>query len=153
LSIPVGKFERLDLPLKNVLIVENKTNLLTIALTLPEIGKTIVVFGSGYKVENLKNVKWFEKIQLFYWGDLDVQGFGILSQFRGYFPHTQSVLMDKDTFDRYFENDNGTPDKVAELLNLTDDERKLYEHLKANNWRLEQEKIPVEYVREKIKIK
>jgi hypothetical protein len=148
LSLPVSRFERLELPLKNVLVVENKTNLLTIALTLPEQEKTIVVFGSGYKVENLKNAKWLKRVKLFYWGDIDVQGFEILSQFRGYFPHVQSILMDKATFDRYFENDKGTPGKVSKALNLTDEEQRLYELLKENNWRLEQEKIPAKYTSE-----
>jgi len=146
LSIPISQFEQLELPIQNVLIIENKTNLLTIALVLPKLGKTVVVFGSGYKVEYLKNVKWFQSKMLFYWGDMDVQGFEILSQFRGYFSHTKSILMDKETFDEFFENDKGTPNKISVDLNLTKDEKQLYELLKKNNWRLEQEKIPVKYV-------
>ncbi|GHV07970.1 hypothetical protein FACS1894160_1480 [Bacteroidia bacterium] len=148
LSVPISQFEKLNLPIKNVLIVENKTNLLTIALTLPELEKTIVIFGSGYKVENLKNVDWFKQTRLFYWGDLDAQGFEILSQFRVYFSHVKSILMDKQTFEKFFENDKGTPSKITIKLNLTDEEQKLYELLKANNWRLEQEKILQRYVNE-----
>jgi hypothetical protein len=94
-------------------------------------------------VEILKNVKWFEQVKLFYWGDIDTQGFEILSQFRGYFLHVQSILMDKVTFDSYFENDKGPPSKVSKRLNLTNEEQELYELLKTNNWRLEQEKIPI----------
>ena len=150
LSIPISQFEQLELPIKNVFIVENKTNLLTIALTLPELEKTIVVFGSGYKVEILKNVEWFNKTDIFYWGDLDAQGFEILSQFRGYFPHTKSFLMDIETFDNFFEEDKGTPSKIFTNLNLTKEEKQLYEYLKENNWRLEQEKIPLEYVKNKL---
>ena len=148
LSITVSQFEQLDLPIKNVLIVENKTNLLTIALTLPELKETIVVFGSGYKVENMKNVKWFKQMKLFYWGDLDAQGFEILSQFRGYFSHVKSTLMDKLTFERCFEKYKGTMSKISVKLNLTNEEQQLYELLKVNNWRLEQEKIPFEYSNE-----
>ena len=37
------------------------------------------------------------------------RGFEILSQFRSYFPQTQSLLMDRTTFDTYFEGDKGTP--------------------------------------------
>jgi hypothetical protein len=151
LSIPVSQFERLYLQIKNVFIVENKTNLLTIALTLPEIANTIVIFGSGYKVENLKNVEWFKQTRLFYWGDLDAQGFEILSQFRGYFSHVKSILMDKQTFEKFFENDKGTPSKLTTNLKLTNDELELYELLKANNWRLEQEKISVTQVDKTIK--
>jgi len=146
LSIPISQFEKLKLPVKRVLVVENRTNLLTIALTFPELEKTIVIFGSGYKVENLKKVKWFDKVELLYWGDFDIQGFEILSQFRGYCPQVKSILMDKLTFEKYFENDEGTPNNVSVRLNLTEEEQQLYQLLKENNWRLEQEKIPLEYV-------
>ncbi len=144
-AIPVSQFEKLDLPIKKVLIVENKTSLYT-TLTLPKMNNTIAIFGSGFSVFNLKNVRWFENLKLFYWGDIDVQGFEILSQFRTYFPQTKSILMDKKTFDIYFEDDKGTPSKLSAKLKLTDEEQLLYEILKTNNWRLEQEKIPIDYV-------
>jgi len=150
LSIPISQFEKLELPIKNVLVVENKTNLLTIALTLPELEKTIVVFGSGYKVEILQKVEWFRQIKLFYWGDLDAQGFEILSQFRGYFTDVESILMDKLTFGKYFKDYKGTLNKVSVPLNLKDEEKELYNLLKENNLRLEQEKIPIEEFKELI---
>ncbi len=151
LSVQISQFEKLCLPIENILIVENKTNLLTIALTLPELTNTIVVFGSGYKVGNLKNVEWFHSKNIFYWGDLDVHGFEILSQFRGYFPQTKSILMDRMTFDRFFENDLGVASTIYTKLNFTDEELDLYNILKSNNWRLEQEKIQVDYVNQIIK--
>ena len=58
--------------------------------------------------------------------------------------------MDENTFDKFFENDSGTLSKVKIQLNLTKEELNIYEKLKQNNWRLEQEKIPLEYVREKL---
>lgn len=145
LAIPISQFEKLSLPLKKVLVVENKTTLYT-TLTLPNMNDTMAIFGSGYTVTLLKNVQWFKDVELHYWGDIDVQGFEILSQFRGYFPKTKSILMDKHTFDMFFENDLGTPTKISVELNLSDEELQLYNTLKANNWRLEQEKIPLEYV-------
>jgi hypothetical protein len=148
LAIPISQFETLNLPIKKVLVVENKTTLHTTTtfLTLPKMDKTIAIFGSGYSVANLKNVKWFKNIELLYWGDIDVQGFEILSQFRGYFQHTKSVLMDLVTFEKFFELDLGTPTNISTILNLTDSELELYDILKTNNWRLEQEKIPYDYV-------
>jgi len=153
-SIPISQFEqlnnqfeRLKLPLKNVLIVENKTNLFTI----PELEKTIVVFGSGKGVKVLKNVKWFERVKLFYWGDIDTDGFEILAQFRDDFPntHIQSILMNKAIFDRYEKyRGKSPPSKNSTSLNLTKDELELYNLLKENNWRLEQEKIPIEEFKE-----
>lgn len=147
IAIPVSQFEALNLPIKKVLVVENKTTLYT-TLTLPKMDKTIAIFGSGYSVYNLKNVNWFNGLEILYWGDIDVQGFEILSQFRTYFPQTKSILMDKQTFDRFFENDKGTPTNISTKLNLTDEEQQLYDILKTNNWRLEQEKIPFDYVNE-----
>lgn len=144
-AVPISQFETLNLPIKKVLIVENKTTLYT-TLTLPKMNDTIAIFGSGYGVYNLKNVHWFANLELLYWGDIDVQGFEILSQFRGYFQHTKSVLMDFVTFEKFFENDFGTQTNICTLLNLTDSEQRLYEILKTNNWRLEQEKIPYDYV-------
>ena len=74
LSIPLSQFEKLNLPLQKVIIVENKTSLYT-TLTLPNMKNTLAIFGSGYAVLNLKNVKWFQQLELLYWGDIDAQGF------------------------------------------------------------------------------
>jgi hypothetical protein len=145
IAIPVSQFEKLNLPVKKVIIVENKTTLYT-TLTLPKMDKAIAIFGSGYSVSHLKQALWLNNIELLYWGDIDVQGFEILSQFRGYFPQTKSILMDKATFDIYFEDDIGTPSHISIQLNLTVAEQELYSLLKANQWRLEQEKIPLGYV-------
>lgn len=145
ISIPVSQFERLKLPLKQVLIVENKTTLYT-TLTLPKMDKTIAIFGQGNAVTNIQNAKWLNNINVLYWGDIDVHGFEMLSRIRKHFDHTQSVLMDKSTFDKYFENDSGKPTTDTTTLNLTDNEKELYNLLKTNNWRLEQEKIPFDYV-------
>jgi len=145
IAIPVSQFETLNLPIKKVLIVENKTTLYT-TLTLPKMDEAIAVFGSGYSVFNLRNMPLFSNVELFYWGDIDAQGFEILSLFRSCFSHTKSILMDKITFEKFFENDQGTPTNVSTKLNLTDEEQQLYELLRVNNWRLEQEKIPFEYV-------
>jgi len=145
IAVPVSQFETLNLPIKRVLVVENKTTLYT-TLTLPKMERTIAIFGSGYSVYNLKNTHWFSNAELFYWGDIDVQGFEILSQFRSYFPHTQSLLMDRTTFEEFFEQDEGTLTNISAKLNLTEDEQQLYDILRKNNWRLEQEKIPLRWV-------
>jgi len=120
-------------------------------LTFPVISEWIIIFGCGFGVENLKNAKWLKSTELYYRGDLDAQGFEILSQFRGYFPNAKSILMDKITFDQHFENDKGTPSRNSTKLNLTVGEIEMYELIKENNWRLEQEKISLKYVNDTIK--
>lgn len=138
ISIPVSQFCNLSLPVSKVFVVENRVNF----LTFPQIPNAIVVWGKGYAVSAIKDSVILKSATLYYWGDLDAQGFEILSQFRGYFPQTQSFLMDKNTFDTNFEGDSGTPSKVSIELNLTEEEKTLYEYIKNNNLRLEQEKIP-----------
>ena len=59
--------------------------------------------------------------------------------------------MNKETFDKYFENDLGTPSKINVKLNLTTEEEEQYQYIKENNYRLEQEKIPQSYVIEQLK--
>jgi hypothetical protein len=145
IAIPISQFECLNLPLKKVLIVENKTTLYT-TLTLPKMDETIAIFGQGNAVTNIQNAKWLNNIIVLYWGDIDVHGFEILSRIRKHFKHTKSVLMDKRTFEKFFENELGKPSTDTTTLNLTDSEKELYNILKINNWRLEQEKIPFAYV-------
>lgn len=128
-------------------IVENKVNF----LTFPPVAKSIVIWGKGYGVASIKDSELLKSTELIYWGDLDAQGFEILSQFRSYFARVKSLLMDKATFDKYFENDLGTPSKINAKLNLTTEEEELYSYIKTNNYRLEQEKIPQSYVVEKLK--
>lgn len=147
ITIPVSQFLKLQIPISKVYIVENKVNF----LTFPLIPNSIVIWGKGYGVASIKDSELLKSIVLTYWGDLDVQGFEILSQFRSYFAHVKSLLMDKTTFDKYFENDLGTPSKVKVELNLTTEEENLYQYIKANNYRLEQEKIPQRYVIEQLK--
>ncbi len=54
--------------------------------------------------------------------------------------------MDLVTFEKFFEHDLGTPTNISAVLNLTVNEQELYDILKTNNWRLEQEKMPFDYV-------
>lgn len=147
ITIPVSIFLRLQIPISKVYIVENKVNF----LTFPLVANSIVIWGKGYGIASIKESELLKSSELIYWGDLDAQGFEILSQFRGYFAQVKSLLMDKTTFDKYFENDLGTPSKVNVELNLTTEEKNLYQYIKANNYRLEQEKIPQSYVIEHLK--
>lgn len=147
ITIPVSKFLRLQIPISKAYIVENKVNF----LTFPLVANSIVIWGRGYGIASIKESELLKSSELMYWGDLDAQGFEILSQFRSYFAQVKSLLMDKTTFDKYFENDLGTLSKVNVELNLTTEEKNLYQYIKANNYRLEQEKIPQSYVIEHLK--
>lgn len=145
MALPISHFKQLILDVSKVIIVENKTSLYT-TLTLPNMHKTIAIYGQGFGVSNLKNIEWLKTKEILYWGDFDAHGFEILSQVRGYYSQTKSVLMDRNTFDKFFENDKGAGSKVSQLDNLTEAETELHKFLLENNYRLEQEKIPNTYV-------
>ena len=146
ISIPISEFQHLSLPIQTVYIVENKMNM----LTFPAQSNGIVVFGKGFGVDIMKNVEWLKTKKIYYWGDLDAHGFQILSEIRTHFEQVESFMMDKHTFDLFYEGDKGTETNVEKDLCLTSEENEMFKYLKEYNLRLEQEKIPHEYARTKI---
>lgn len=146
ISIPISEFQHLSLPIQTVYVVENKINM----LTFPIKRNSIVIWGHGFGVDIMKNVEWLKSKRIYYWGDLDAQGFQILSEFRTQFKQVQSFCMDRYTFDQYFEGDKGSVTNVEKNLCLTQEEYDMFKYLKENNLRLEQEKIPYDYVSKQI---
>lgn len=150
-GITVHDLAKLNLPCKRVIIMENKTNYSNIEnfLTLPQLRDTMVIFGSGYALRDLKLVLWLKDMKIYYWGDIDAQGFEILSALRDMFSQTQSVLMNKTVYDTFkYLCSIGTKSNVTALLHLTEEETSLYQHIKGllDKNRLEQERIPHEFV-------
>jgi len=146
LSVPINQFQEVEIPVEVVYIVENKMNM----LTFPPIQKSIVVWGHGFGVDIMKNVEWLKTKKIYYWGDLDAYGFQILSEIRTHFEQVESFMMDRQTFDLFYEGDKGTETNVEKDLCLTSEESEMFKYLKENNLRLEQEKIPHEYAKTKI---
>jgi hypothetical protein len=143
ISLPLSDFIKADFNCNQLMITENLMNF----LTLPPLTQTIAVWGGGYAVNNLKGIDWLQGKTILYWGDIDAQGFEILSQLRSYYPHTRSVMMDQETFDQFPEyHGKGTISRVSSLSCLTREEQQLYRRVHENNERLEQEKIPQPYI-------
>lgn len=140
ITIPESQFRQLDAPFDLVFILENKMNFLAV----PNMSRAISIFGKGFNLSLLKNAHWLGEKKIFYWGDLDVHGLQILSQLRGYFPHTVSMLMDMKTFFAFEASAvDGPFPRHALPQNLTQDELQMYQLLAARRHhnRLEQEKI------------
>ncbi len=124
------------------IVVENKL----VFLTLPPLPNTIAIFGSGFQVELLRELPWLHACPIWYWGDLDAQGFQILARLRALFPQVVSLMMDAPTFEAFREFAvSGTESRVVELPQLTHDEQALYANLARANLRLEQERIRYMY--------
>lgn len=138
MSILISDFKSRSLQGYRFIITENKMNF----RTLPDLSNSFGIWGMGFNVAILKDVEWLTHCQIIYWGDLDAQGFQILSQLRSYFPQTISVMMDRETFDNFQEFAVlGTVCKIANLSYLTPEEHDLFTDLSQQTIRLEQEKI------------
>ena len=149
LSLP---FDELSLPMRHlanlavadctVIIVENRTNL----LTLPRRRRTLAMGGIGDAATRLRDVIWLKACDLVYWGDIDVDGFRILRNLRKLFPNLKSVMMDAQTLADHSDHvgeGNGKADATSPLL--TAPELEALATCSERNVRLEQEKIPRQY--------
>jgi len=145
LSVRLSDFESGGWQNKNVVLTENKMNF----LSLPGLPSTIAIWsGGGFMISYLKNAQWLREKNIYYWGDIDEHGFQILHQLRTYYGETQSIMMDRATFDMFQEFAvAGERNRAENLSLLNEEEHKLYEVLKSRPGinRLEQEKIPQAY--------
>ncbi len=149
ITLTVEQFEALEIDCQKVFIIENKITFLSFV----PVQKSIAVFGSGYSIGILKNTLWLQEKEIYYWGDIDMDGFAILSQMRSYFPQTKSLMMDTKTLQLYKDRSvSYKGSKEIELKHLTQEEAVVYKRLASDyygkNFRLEQEMIPFDYVQD-----
>lgn len=147
MSVVISDFNRLRLGTPRCFITENMLPF----LTLPPLTNSIAILGEGYALSRLRNAAWLLHCPIFYWGDMDIDGFTMLSQMRSHFPQTQSVMMNPQTYER-FQNFAVKVDVKADVKNaeaiahLTPEEQALYTYLAEQRQRLEQERISQGYV-------
>ncbi|MBN8625709.1 MAG: hypothetical protein J0M17_09490 [Planctomycetes bacterium] len=138
-SLPLQALEKLRVSKATVLIVENKVNL----LTLPPLHRAIGLGSLGDNITILRSVPWLLHSPIYYWGDLDVEGFEILSSLRSFLPHVQSILMNADTLTHWRSLAvPGTGAAPAVPRDLSSSEQAGFDMCREFNLRLEQERIP-----------
>ncbi len=142
LSIPCSQLAGVDFGGQICIITENKMTF----LTLPPLPNALAILGGGFQVSSLAAVSWLKACPIIYWGDLDAQGFQILSQLRSIFPHVTSLMMDESTLHTFAEFlVTGTLCRVRQLPYLTEEEHRLFVQLAEETSRLEQEHISQAY--------
>lgn len=147
LSLPLSIAAQVTPCASQAIVVENKVNL----LTLPPIGSTVGLGGLGYAVTDLRYLPWLHSLALWYWGDIDVDGFTILSRIRTILPHTKSIMMDAGTLERWREvavpgNGYSRPTPPC----LTREEEAAWRVCHDENLRIEQERIPQSFSTERL---
>lgn len=150
-SLPVHELQRLNWHLENVtrlVFVENKINL----LTFPEIPDSVAMGGVGNAITMLSEVAWISKLELIYWGDLDIEGFEILARLRGVHPQTKSFLMGITCLDAHRNLAiSGNASATSKPSLLTESEGLAFDQCQRHNLRLEQERIPQTFVVEAVR--
>jgi len=145
MTLPVNQLAHLlteHIQPKTVIIAENLMNF----LTLPSHPASIGLFGRGFAVQLLADVRWLHQCRAIYWGDIDAHGFQILSDLRKLFPHVRSVMMDQRTLDDHAAYVvEGNRVRVDRFDGLTDTEAIVAQYVLEHNLRLEQEHISQAY--------
>jgi hypothetical protein len=143
ISTPWEQLAALDLPARNVFIIEN----LQTGLAFDDLPGSVVIMQLGYSVDVLGRLPWVTESHCIYWGDLDTHGFAILNRARSHLPALKSVLMDEETLLSYQELwvEEKEQHRAEALSFLTESEQTVYQAIKRNVWgqniRLEQERI------------
>ncbi|MGM1058924.1 Wadjet anti-phage system protein JetD domain-containing protein [Saccharothrix sp. Mg75] len=154
--------DHLPLPYTPRLIVisENKDT----AVHFPPVPSGVAVEGSGRGGATAASFPWITEAEaVFYWGDLDPDGFEILDGFRAAGVPARSLLMDRVSYDRWERygthvDRRGTPLPPRDprpTPHLSAAERALYEDLCSPQWtrhrRVEQERIPLHIALETVR--
>ena len=149
ISLPMSQLAQWKIPCQRVFITENKIN----GLSFPKIKNSLVIFGLGYGINQLAKVTWLSHCEIYYWGDIDTHGFSILSNLRHYYPNVHSLMMDEITLQQYKHLCVIEPESsycTHKLQYLSDTEQQLYQQLKQSHQRLEQERLPMHYIKQQL---
>jgi hypothetical protein len=133
-----------------VILVENETNL----LMLPGIQDCFALFSSGKALSLLENLSLFRRAQIYYWGDLDEEGYVMLNAMRGLYGHVISLFMDIETVSFHKRQLLGQPNpyKARDLPLLTPAESQAYRLMAATDGRIEQEQLDQEFVARRLNL-
>ena len=138
-SVPLEYLDSADLAGVRLLVVENLTNL----RTLPAVPNGLVIFGMGNAAVNLRPLKILASSSVAYWGDLDIYGLKILSQYRQLVGRATSVFMDIETLNGFRSLMTPRDYKTINLPpQLTDAEAEAFNVCNDLKLQLEQERIP-----------
>jgi hypothetical protein len=130
--------------IERVILVENTTNL----YLFPSIPNTLVICSHGKALHLLKEIPFLQNTELYYWGDLDEDGFAMLNAIRSYYDHITSLFMDDVTITCHQAEltVKGITYRKRELDLLQPHENRAYQLLLPGNLWLEQEKLHQSYI-------
>ncbi len=151
ITLSIDSLASLKLPVRRVIVVEN----LQTALAFDDLPGSMLFFGAGFAVAELRRIPWLTHVPILYWGDIDSAGFAILHTLRQAHPHATSVLMDEETLLRHrplWSHDQSRPG--VHLDSLREEEAMVYRKLASGAYgpavRLEQERVDWQWAMERV---
>jgi hypothetical protein len=91
----------------------------------------------------LRHVPWLSNCDIWYWGDLDTEGFEILSSLRALHPAARSFLMDENAVERWQHLALSGTGRTADVpIHLTESEQAAFVRCRDHDLRIEQERLP-----------
>lgn len=126
---------------RKTVIVENEESFFPLA---EEIQDALVIFGGGWKASALKQFAHLFSDKVFYWGDIDSEGFEILNSISSHFPRLVSIAMDKKAITQF----SSLSQKVKKRLPVGNIKilKEEYEQVCESGIRIEQEQLDISYV-------
>lgn len=139
---------KLNWDIKEVWLEENETNIYLI----PQRKDAIAIFSRGYAMSALGQIPFFNHVQLYYWGDLDEDGFIMLNTMHRYYQNLKSIFMNEQTLLQHAAEFDlqSAKYRATDLNHLTHEERAAFNILKHHNGRLEQERIRQNYIMQQL---
>lgn len=136
-------------PVDHVFIAENKVN----GYTFPSVPQSLILAGTGYGIlDAVREASWLREKKVYYWGDLDSDGFYILSKLRDMLPEVRSFLMDEPTamaYESLAVEDTGAQEAIPRLLTVS--EKQAWKWMRDRHLRIEQERIAREDVEKAVR--
>lgn len=149
-SLPLDQARLLVPCVSTVFIVENKL----CWAEFPAVPDSLVLWGAGRAAaaerSGLQHLPWLRGKRVLYWGDLDQAGFAIAASVRRELPGAETIMMDLLTLQSHKASLVPDTSRIEQTSGLTSAERKTLSHLRSTGSRLEQEYIPLDYVRSQV---
>lgn len=148
LGLPPDTLQKMHWQVKEIWLVENETAL----YILPRREKALAIWTRGKAIELLAGIPFFDSANLFYWGDMDEDGYFILAQCRKMYAHAQSCLMSEEALQLHRDKMSIQPASYRAAIpeGLTAAELAAFNLLAKSNGRIEQEQFPQKFIQDVI---
>lgn len=126
--------------LTQTLIVENRQ---TLQALCERTRNTLLIFGAGWGASQLVELTSSLPQPLYYWGDLDKEGFEIFSYLNEHIPGLKPLLMDQATYEQYRHLALHKEPFYGPFKSLPEGLQSVYENICRSGQRIEQEKLSI----------